>query len=144
MPNYMTQSLPWTLNQVLRDLKIVNVTNLYLPNNHHQVSPSPNDNIPDSMAFKVMHSRPKPHPNIPSPSDHQNHPPSATLNKHNKCLLCKNQHPNPWHATEQCPFKDPSLIQNKLIRDNVMHEPPQKPQTSNNNLHNFTKNLIKN
>jgi hypothetical protein len=45
MPNYMTQPLTWTLNQVLGDLEIANVTFLYLPNNHQQVSPSPNDNI---------------------------------------------------------------------------------------------------
>jgi hypothetical protein len=47
-------------------------------------------------------------------------PPMASTQKQNKCLLCNNQHPNPWHPTEQCPFKDPSLVQNKLIRDNVM------------------------
>jgi len=44
----------------------------------------------------------------------------ASTQKQNKCLLCNNQHPNPWNPTEQCPFKDPSLIKNKLIRDNVL------------------------
>jgi hypothetical protein len=150
MPNYMTQPLPWTLNQVLHDLEIANVTNLYLPNHYHPVSPSSTDNIPDSMALKVMHSRPKHRPNIPSPSHYQNLPHSATFNKNNKCLLCDNQHPNPWHATEQCPFKDQSLIQNKHIRDNAMQHNTlygrtnskpshNKPQTINNNLQHYTK-----
>jgi len=29
-----------------------------------------------------------------------------------KCRLCNNQHPNPWHETQNCPFKDPTYIQN--------------------------------
>jgi hypothetical protein len=37
-----------------------------------------------------------------------------------KCRLCNNQHPNPWHMTDACPFKDPTYIQNRLIRKNVM------------------------
>jgi hypothetical protein len=66
MPNYMTQPLPLTLNQVLRDLEIANVTNLYLPNHYQSVAPSSTDNIPDSMALKDMQFCQKHRPNIPS------------------------------------------------------------------------------
>lgn len=38
----------------------------------------------------------------------------------NKCHLCNNQHPNPLHVTESCPFKDSTCIQHKLIHENEM------------------------
>lgn len=135
MPNYMTQNLPWSLNEVLCDLETANVTVLNLPNHHPQALTSNIDTIPDSMAFKVMQSRPEHCPIITSPSQHhQNLPPPATFNKNNKC----NQHPNPWHITEQCPVKDPSLIQNKLIRNNVMQHDTLSCRTNNKFLNKST------
>ena len=117
LPDYMNKPLPWTLNEILRDLETANITTLHLPS-------SPNDNnLPNPMAFKVMNHKYGHHQRQPTYQPHQKDhkpPPMASTQKHNKCLLCNNQHPNPWHSTENCPFKDPSLIQNKLIRDNVM------------------------
>ena len=113
----MNKPLPWTLNEILRDLETANITTLHLPS-------SPNDNnLPNPIAFKVMNQKYGHHQRQPTYQLHQRDhkpPPMASTQKHNKCLLCNNQHQNPWHSTENCLFKDPSLIQNKLIRDNVM------------------------
>jgi hypothetical protein len=45
---------------------------------------------------------------------------STTSQNQQKCRLCNNQHPNPWHPTKQWPFKDPTYIQNKLIKENAI------------------------
>jgi hypothetical protein len=36
------------------------------------------------------------------------------------CKLCNNDHPNPWHTEDNCPFKDPTHILCKITRENVM------------------------
>jgi hypothetical protein len=36
------------------------------------------------------------------------------------CTLCFNKHPNPWHDTDHCPFKHPTQIIDKDIRERVM------------------------
>jgi len=53
---------------------------------------------------------------------HTKTPTTTTSNQQTqpKCELCNNQNPNPWHTTHNCPFKDPTFIQNTLIRENVM------------------------
>ena len=82
------------------------------------LSNSHKHNLPTPVVFKAMNNKYGHHQRLPT--SHLNNreykpPPMASTQKQNKCLLCNNQHPNPWHPTEQCPFKDPSLIQNKLI-----------------------------
>jgi hypothetical protein len=134
LPNHMSQPLPWTLNQILRDLETAKVTTLHvnstssLPSSIYPTALlSTTPTLPVPEAYAIMNSRH--HHQRPTPSSKHNNnnyinnnrpPPSASTNKTNKCLLCNNQHPNPWHSTDQCPFKDPTYIQNKLIRDNVM------------------------
>jgi len=36
------------------------------------------------------------------------------------CLLCNNKHANPWHPTENCPYKHPTQILPKDVRERVM------------------------
>jgi hypothetical protein len=36
------------------------------------------------------------------------------------CLLCYNKHVNPWHPTEHCPYKHPTHILPKDVRERVM------------------------
>jgi hypothetical protein len=36
------------------------------------------------------------------------------------CTLCYNKHVNPWHPTENCPYKHPTHIIDKEIRERVM------------------------
>ncbi len=36
------------------------------------------------------------------------------------CQLRNNANPNPWHTTNSCSIKDPTFIQHKGIRENVM------------------------
>jgi hypothetical protein len=36
------------------------------------------------------------------------------------CNLCFNKHPNPWHTANNCPFKHPTHIIEKAVRERVM------------------------
>jgi hypothetical protein len=36
------------------------------------------------------------------------------------CNLCFNKHPNPWHTADNCPFKHPTHIIEKTVRERVM------------------------
>jgi hypothetical protein len=133
LPNHMSQPLPWTLNQILRDLETAKVTILHTSNKASSFSTitptallSNIPTLPEPEAYAIMNSRHHHHRSPPVSNQNNNNnnnnrpPPSASITRTNKCLLCTNQHPNPWHSTEHCPFKDPTYIQNKLIHDNVM------------------------
>jgi hypothetical protein len=77
---------------------------------------------PDPEVYRTLHQH---HHNNQNYNQHKQlmpkHPPQATLSSNSsKCRLCNNQHPNPWHTTDNCPFKDPTFTQNKLIWENVM------------------------
>jgi hypothetical protein len=103
-PHHTTELLPWATSPT----PIVCSSNMSL--------------LPDPEAYRTMY-RPSPThiSNNPNNKSTLKRPPMATLpSASNKCRLCNNQHPNPWHVTENCPFKDPTFIQNKLIRENVM------------------------
>jgi hypothetical protein len=127
LPNYMNIPLPWTLNEILRDLETANITILHMPSNPHE------HNLPTPVVFKAMNNKYGHHQRLPTshPNNREYKPPPIASTQKNKCLLCNNQHPNPWHPTEQCPFKDPSLIQNKLIRDNVLQPNTLDGKTNN-------------
>jgi hypothetical protein len=122
-PKHTTEPLPWTLNSVLRDLENAKVTTL---SNNHPLALSPSANLIGCTSHATYLPDPEAHLSRSRPSSNNNksmikHPPQATLpSASNKCRLCNNQHPNPWHTTDYCPFKDPTFIQNKLIRENVM------------------------
>ena len=51
LPNYLNQPLPCTLNEILQDLEIANVTTLHLPSNANE------NNLPDPAVFKVMNTK---------------------------------------------------------------------------------------
>ncbi len=126
-PNHTTAPLPWSLNSILRDLENAKVTTLSPSTVHSYVhSPTPvvctsqtEDFLPDPEAYRTL--QPHPHHHTKGKQPMLKRPPQATLSSTSaKCRLCNNQHPNPWHTTENCPFKDPTFIQNKLIRENIM------------------------
>jgi hypothetical protein len=37
LPDYMNKPLPWTLNEILRDLETANITTLHLPSSHMDI-----------------------------------------------------------------------------------------------------------
>jgi hypothetical protein len=129
LPNHMSQPLPWTLNQILCDLETAKVMILHSPPSSSPSSITPTalasitPSLPLPEAYAVMNQRQhhQRHPMNITNNNISRPPPTASITKTNKCLLCNNQHLNPWHSTEQFSFKDPTYIHNKLIRDNVMH-----------------------
>jgi hypothetical protein len=57
------------------------------------------------------------------------------------CLLCNNKHANPWHPTENCPYKHPTQILPKDVRKRVMqhsalHGAEKKDYTKDQDLPN--------
>jgi hypothetical protein len=68
------------------------------------------------------------HHQKPPLSQHTSHPsgksPLTTCppltEKYLLCKLCYNQHLNPWHSTDQCPFKNLTFIIKKQTRECVM------------------------
>jgi len=124
LPNHMSQPLPWTLNQILRDLETAKVTILHTSNKETSFSTitptallSNTSILPEPEAYAIMNSRHHHHRSPPVSNQNNNNnnhnnrpPPSASITRTNKCLLCNNQHPNPWHTENNCPFKDPTHI----------------------------------
>jgi uncharacterized protein YoxC len=129
-PTHTSKSPPITLNDILRDLELAGITTI--PTN-------PQSHIPSTTTPLIACTSDKTNncdSNIYQPfaaytnNKHNNTQPRAykqqqtisqqKLKQAPKCRLCNNQHPNPWHETQNCPFKDPTYIQNRLIRENVM------------------------
>jgi hypothetical protein len=54
--------------------------------------------------------------------------------KQPQCQLCSNKHANPWHATEDCPYKHPTHILSKDIQERVMqHNALHRAENKNYN-----------
>jgi hypothetical protein len=127
-PKHLRKPLPWTYNDILRDLELASVTTLAssLPTS------STTDLIDAHVAFGSQTQRPlrtrqanSRHntPAIPTTSNGRHlisSPTSSSLIIQPHCKLCNNGHPNPWHTEANCPFKDPTHILCKTTRENVM------------------------
>jgi len=134
-PKHVTTPPALTLNSILRDLETAGITNIPAPITTHMTTPDPIICSADTqpllftepvVAYTNENNRPQYNINMSRAQQNTNqlkHNPSITnpiKQNQPKCRLCNNQHPNPWHTTDSCPFKDPTYIQNKLIRENVM------------------------
>ena len=57
------------------------------------------------------------------------------------CLLCNNKHANPWHPTENCPYKHPTQIlpndiRERVMQHNALHGAEKKDYTKDQDLPN--------
>jgi len=141
-PTHTTKTPPTTLNSILRDLEIAGITNLPAITTP-QPSPTNQPLIACSTdAVSNFHQK-QYDPYAAYVTNKQYHNQQRTTKQslqtnHNKqqqqpkCRLCNNQHPNPWHDTNHCPFKDPTFIQNRLIRENVMQHNTLYGKTNKN------------
>jgi hypothetical protein len=77
--NYMNIPLPWTLNEILRDLETSNITTLHMPSNSHE------HNLPTPVVFKAMNNKYGHHQRLPT-----NHPNLQTI------LIIENTNHHQW------------------------------------------------
>jgi hypothetical protein len=138
----MTKTPPTTLNSILRDLEIAGITNLPTTITP-QTSPTNQPLIACSTDAVSNSHQQQYDPYVAYITNKQYHnqqrtnKPSFQTNQHKqqqqpRCRLCNNQHPNPWHDTNHCPFKDPTFIQNCLIREKVMQHNTLYGKTNKN------------
>jgi hypothetical protein len=74
----MNKPLPWTLNEILRDLETANITTLHLPSSHHD------NNVPNPVAFKVMNHKYGHHQKATNLSTSSERPQTTTNGFHSK------------------------------------------------------------
>jgi hypothetical protein len=130
-PNHLTERLPWHFREVYDDLISSNI--IYLPKgNLHPLDESPLPNAAralsqprnTNMSNKIS-TKPS---NFTTIGIHRTRDGRKFISHHNKilsskqpsCQLCFNQHASPWHATDDCPYKHPTHIVSKDIRERVM------------------------
>jgi hypothetical protein len=155
-PSHLTAPLPWVFKDVYDDLIFSDI--LYLPNttsNNHNatvlpfaarglsnISPTaltgtPMSSISNTKSTTIGIHRTKDGRHFIS---HNN---KLLPQKQPKCQLCSNMHANPWHATEDCPYKHPTHILSKDTRERVMqhnalHGAENKNYNKNQDLPNST------
>jgi hypothetical protein len=64
-----------------------------------------------------------------------------TAAHHPYCLLCNNKHANPWHPTENCPYKHPTQslpidVCKRVMQHNALHGAEKKDYTKDQYLPN--------
>jgi hypothetical protein len=127
-PNHLTKPLPWSFKDVYDDLVSSDVQLL-----QYSVDTTSTTPLPFAARGVIHHSSPKQTNTTPSPrsttiSIHRTRDGRKFLSHNNvlaaarrpTCLLCSNKHANPWHPTENCPYKHPTHILPKDIRERVM------------------------
>ncbi len=136
---------PITLNTILNNIENAGVANLHIypasltsPPTKHLDSPiasfpdhtitTYNDSFHPTAAYtnntKIPYNKTLRNHSATQHHSYAKHTKIPTLitSTSSKCRLCSNQHPNPWNTTANCPFKDPTFIQNKLIREKVTQQ----------------------
>jgi hypothetical protein len=134
-PTHITTSLPWTFQEVYDDLISYDITSLTLTNVTASTS------IQEPIAARGLSHLPssiKSTSSSQSASTRSNQ--TATIGIHRTkdgrkfishnthslgpkaplCQLCFNKHVNPWHPTENCPYKHPTQILPRDVRERVM------------------------
>jgi hypothetical protein len=127
-PNHLDKELPWTFKEIYDDLLSSNITTLMSTSNpSHSLSDpivargitkpittnSSGSGKPSSMAIHktkdgrrfLMYSKQQP---------------KSVYSRPSPCQLCYNKHVNPWHSTNQCPYKHPTYIIAKDVRERIM------------------------
>lgn len=132
-PSHLTAPLPWKFKDVYDDLICSDI--LYLPNN--TTSNQDSTVLPYAACglSNVSHAMTKgttlsstPNTKTATIGIHRTKDGRRFVSHNNKfltakqplCQLCSNTHANPWHATENCPYKHPTHILSKDIRERVM------------------------
>jgi len=92
-PKHITTALPWQFKDVYDDLVAPGITTLSLPTEQTTIDPS---------AFAVR-----------SNISRHTQPSNTSTSSHNK-------HVNPWHETNNCPFKHPTHILPKDVRERIL------------------------
>jgi hypothetical protein len=146
-PNHLTAPLPWSFKEVYNTLETSDIT--ILPNNLSSSSSYDSPGLVSPIAALVTStSHPSSHNNNnPTPYNSNNNNPNNNRPKPGHfgihqtrdgrkfittsnspvpgssriaCTLCYNKHVNPWHKTEDCPYKHPTHIIDKETRERVL------------------------
>jgi hypothetical protein len=114
--SYSDPSLEY-INDFLPPYAAAGTSNPIHKNNHYTSSYTSNNKLTTNNKLPPTISTKLP----PSHLHHsQQRQQQQQKEKHLLCKLCNNLHSSPWHTTEMCPLKDPTYIDNKTIRENVM------------------------
>jgi hypothetical protein len=130
-PFHITKDLPWKFKDVYDDLTSSGISTLSSSIDTLSIAPTA------FAARSYRSSHPMTNPKQPT-SKHDSNQNTIGLHRtkdgrkfisHNNvltparqpsCLLCNNKHANPWHPTENCPYKHPTQILPKDVRERVM------------------------
>jgi len=143
-PKHLLLPLPWTFKDIYDDLISCDITTLQSSTDTSTIPmpfaarthASPSKQVlttPKHTTIGIHHTKDGrkfvSHNNLLSPA------------KKPSCLLCNNIHANPWHPTENCPYKHPTQILPKDIRERVMqhnalHGAEKKDYTKDQDLPN--------
>jgi hypothetical protein len=155
-PKHLTMPLPWTFKDVYDDLMSSDITTLQCTAEIQTNTPMPfaarsaTIPSPDHNSTKPSHSSTHSVARSTTIGIHRTHDGRKFVPHNNNllssarkpsCLLCSNKHVNPWHATEDCPYKHPTQILPKDVRKHVMqhnalHGAEKKNYTKDQDLHN--------
>jgi len=134
-PTHIMASLPWTFQEIYDDLISSDITSLTLtnvtsstsiqepfaarglshpPSSIKSTSSSQSASTRSNQATTIGIHRTKDGRKFISQNNHLLGP-KAPL-----CQLCFNKHVNPWHPTENCPYKHPTQILPRDVRERVM------------------------
>jgi len=131
-PNHLTKTLPWTFKDVYDDLGSSDVQLLQFSIDMNSTTSTPFaargvvQNPSKNTSTKTSNNT----SSLQSPTKGIHHTwDGCKFISHNNilstahrptCLLCSNKHVNPWHPTENFPYKHPTQILPKDVRNHVM------------------------
>ncbi len=128
-PKHLSKPLPWTFKEVYDDL--INSNIFTIPSIGLSSTPSLSDPIvargstkPVPTTVKIHHTKNgRRFLTLNKPSDtHSRENTHERQSPHQPppCTLCLNKHVNPWHGSDSCPYKHPTHILPKDVRERVM------------------------
>ncbi len=122
-PKHLTKPLPWTFKGVYDDLMRSDIS--IIPITTQSSTPLPTDPIVarGSSTISIHHTKGGRRFLAVGNNSTNNKPKLRdTSTNHQKppCKLCLNKHTNPWHSEDNCPYKHPTHIIPKDIRERVM------------------------
>jgi hypothetical protein len=136
-PKHLTTSLPWTFKEVYDDLISSDISTL--PTLSNTAPTGTPETLFAARGFSNIANMSKSNnssSSVPSTQRsttieiHRTKDGRKFISHNNKllsqksplslCQLCFNKHVNPWHPTENCPYKHPTQILPRDVREHVM------------------------
>ncbi len=128
-PAHLTASLPWKFKEVYDSLISSNISKL--PTVSNNLPTEDRSTLLAARGISTIQHTTKSHASLPKSTTigiHRTKDGRKFVSHNNRlinqktplCQLCFNKHANPWHPTENCPYKHPTQIIPRDIRERVM------------------------